>query len=417
MSINGKCVAITKNGILQCKKTHKKDLIFCGTHNNSYPKNVCININPEDTFNKQDNNYIWKLINFKSIDITTNEINIERQKIIQEIKDEEAKLQFERLQLERQREEELNKIRICCVCYDEFQNSELIRCDKTNYEKRHFICSECLKGHITSLYSDGIATNSCMFDKNDKCGGIYLNKDIEKVINNEEMLNKWNEIINITEIFKLASICDDYIICPLCCKWGCIFEIPNGIRNNFYIKCGKCNKEFCNTCKMKAHDGRNCNQLEFEENVCVEKKIEIIDRLLNDIITKALMYNCSFCGTSYIKDEGCNLMTCPKCEALSCYLCGMKLYIKNNTKYSHFTGHDLADPDAICPLWNNKAGDGKENQGNKEFNENKLKDAVINFIFSNNMEIAKLIIDRFENLYKNDKDYEKFIDEIKNLII
>jgi hypothetical protein len=53
-------------------------------------------------------------------------------------------------------------------------------------------------------------------------------------------------------------------------------------------------------------------------------------------------------------------------------------------------------------LWNDKVGSLTPTNGNKEYDQNKLKDAIINFVFSNNIENAKLIINRFENLYKDD---------------
>ena len=417
MSINGKCVAIIKNNVSQCKKNSQNQSIFCGIHNKSKPKYVAINIKKEDVFNKQDDNYIWKLIDFKTINETTNEINSERDKIIKELKDEIAKVESERILKEKWESEELEKVRACGVCFDEFEPDDLIRCDKTCYDKQHFTCRECLNGHIDSLLSDGIASLECMFHKSDKCGGAYYDSDIDFVITDKDKLEKWNETYQISEILKLASICDDYIICPVCVKWGCIFEIPPGIRDNFYIKCGACANEFCNTCKRKAHGNRTCNQLVFEEGEPVEKKIETIDRLLQDIITKALTHCCTSCGCSYIKEEGCNLMSCPKCGALSCYLCNAKLYIKNNTKYSHFTGHDLADRDAKCPLWNNRAGDGKENQGNTEYNNNKLQDAIIDFLFSNDLQTSKLIINRFQMLYKDDIEYRDFIRDMNGMFV
>ena len=416
MSANGKCTAINKNNISQCKKNAQIQSIFCAIHNKSNPKYVAININAEDTLNKQDDNYIWKLIDFKNINDTTNEINIERDKIIKNIKDEIAKAESERQLKEKWETEELRKIRNCGICFDEFEPDDLIRCDKTTYNKQHFSCKECLLGHIDSLLTDGIASVDCAF-KGDKCGGVYCEKNIETVITDGEKLEKWKTTYEVSEILKMASICNDYIVCPLCCKWGCIFEIPPGIRQNFYIKCGRCNEEFCNTCKRKAHGKRSCNELVFEEGEPIAKKIETIDRLLQDIITNALMHCCTSCGTSYVKLNGCNLIICEKCGGMSCYLCNAKLYIKNNSKYTHFKDHDLSDPDAKCELWNNKAGEGTEGEGNARYNHEKIIEKIVNFIFSNNMEVSKLIVDRLKILFKDDKEYKEFVIEMENMFV
>jgi hypothetical protein len=267
---------------------------------------------------------------------------------------------------------------------------------------------------------DGIGSNLCMFDKSDKCGGTYSFKDIQKVIGTGEQFEKWDEMVRISEIFKMASICDDYIICPLCLKWGCIFEIPTGYNGNFFIKCGACSQEFCNVCKRKAHGKRSCNELVFDADESMERRLEIIDKRLEDIVTKATTHNCTICGTSYVKIEGCNLIQCAKCGGLSCYLCNMKLYIRNNTKYWHFTGHELADRDAKCPLWNNRAGDGKENQGNTEFNQSKVQEQLVEFILCNlstSINSGDLIVSRIEKMFEKDKEYSNFVGMIKELMV
>ena len=88
------------------------------------------------------------------------------------------------------------------------------------------------------------------------------------------------------------------------------------------------------------------------------------------------------------------------------------LYYKNNTKYWHFAGHDLSDPDAQCKLWNNDAGDGKEKQGNTEFNVNAIKSALCNFIDVNTKDISELIIKRLLFMYDNDTEYVQILIQI-----
>ena len=240
-----------------------------------------------------------------------------------------------------------------------------------------------------SLLSDGIASLECMFNNHDHCQGQYTEEQIKNalefngksnnigpaaavdIVKPEEPkmdsinFSKWLEIMTASEIIKFAGICDNYLICPLCCKWGCIFEIPVGAEKHpFYIKCAACKKDWCTLCKRSAHDGRTCYQLLLteKEQVDIAELGSVIDKMIQDIATRALTHSCGICGCSYVKEEGCNLMNCPKCNGMSCFICGMKLYYKGDTKYWHFTGHDKADPDASCPLWNNYAGDGKEKQ-------------------------------------------------------
>jgi len=401
------CIAITKLG-KQCKNS-RKDKIFCGIHIKSKPNEVALD--GGDNFGHitkftDEHTYFKQLEQMQSKIHKHNEINNE--KLIKE--KEEALAKY-------------NSIRTCNVCFEEVTTQEdLIGCSHSCSEMIHLVCKNCLQGHINSMLSDGIASLDCMFNKSDNCGGTYNEIDIQKAIGleNKDMLDKWSETIISTEIVKLASICDNYMICPLCCKWGCIFEAPAGLANKhaYYIPCGKCGEQWCTLCKRKSHNNRTCYELHFNANETEDIKQNVIDKMLQDITTRTLTHCCTICGCTYIKDEGCNLMTCPKCNGMSCYICGMKLYIKGNTKYWHFTGHDLADRDATCPLWNNSAGDGKANQGNTEYNMKAVENEFFNFLNSNKnipngQSIINLIARRIIALFNKDKEYKHIIQNIR----
>lgn len=369
------CLAITK-AKHQCK-FKRTNTLFCTLHSKTPPEYILQNTN-QIKFTTEEEYY--KLVN-KPVQQPTN--------IIRDNK--------------------------CIVCFETIHNCEnIIKC--SNPEYNHQVCNECLCGHILSMLNDGIAGTECMFDKADKCGGCYQEHDIKYCLQTEEIYSKWSETNTNCQIIKFASICENYMICPLCCKWGCIFEPPTGAagRLAFYITCGQCNKQWCTLCKREGHGAQSCYELHFTTNETLEKRTQIIDTMLQDITTRVLTHCCSICGCTYIKEEGCNLMTCPKCNGMSCYICGMKLYIKNNTKYWHFTGHDLADRDAYCPLWNNIAGDGKANQGNTDYNMKMIKKEFMNFInanknITNGNEIIKLIKTRILHLWGKDKDYREII--------
>ena len=415
-----RCVAIkkTKGNInepdykfnLRCKSNKPQNSIFCGIHKKHKPDLVAIilQIKPE-TMNNVNNTREWLTM---PITKKTKEIDIITQ--MKKIKDDFEKENLEKITKEIER---INKITNCKVCSDSvINNTDLIRCSKATSDNYHLVCSNCVSGHIDSLITDGTASYTCMFNKSDKCGGEYAIKDINNVISEPRKQSIWDELINISEITKMASICDDYVICPLCCKWGCIFEVPPGFQHNLYIPCGKCGQSWCNICKRKSHYDRSCYHLEFNDDETIEKRIEVIDHMIQELVTKALTHCCSTCGCSYIKEEGCNLMICPKCESMSCYLCTMKLYYKNNTKYWHFAGHELSDPDAQCQLWNNVAGDGKVNQGNTDFNEKSVLGELRNFINGNTKETALLISERIKHIYSKDKEFTQILINLNHLI-
>ncbi len=384
------CLAITKAG-KQCK-IKKTGKLFCTLHTKNNPVDILLD---GDSFQK-----IMKYTTEEQYYKMLNKISQTLDKtIIKNIKINESD----------------NK---CIVCFEKLDNPDnIINC--SNLEHNHQVCIDCLNGHILSMLNDGIASTECMFDKADKCGGCYKESDFKKCLVNEDIYSKWTETSICCEIIKLASICDNYLICPLCCKWGCIFDAPPGVGNRhaFYIPCGKCGEQWCTLCKRKSHGNQSCYELHFTDNENQDARTKTIDKLLQDITTRVLTHCCTICGCTYIKEEGCNLMTCPKCNGMSCYICGMKLYMKNNTKYWHFTGHDLSDRNANCPLWNNTAGDGKANQGNTAYNMGLVEKEFIDFINANKNiaggnDIIKLIKLRINKLFGKDKDYRDIITRI-----
>ena len=381
----------------RCKIKHINNSIFCAIHKKKKknPIRIALDINP----NKQ-----WISIPFTNEEDNTKTIQEYRLRIISEQIDKEKNLI------------ELYITTITCIiCFEEVSsNDKLLRCNKSNHNTQHLICSECMYKYITALKTDGIGSNMCMFDKESKCGGEYSIELMNSVLPTLEQQLEWQELLNISEIYKLASICDDYVICPLCCKYGCIFEIyPGANQDRYYIPCAKCNKKWCNICKRKQHGNQSCYKLNFSEDESEDKQIIIINNMIQDITTKALTHCCSTCGCPYIKEEGCNLMICSKCNSMSCFLCNMKLYYKNNVKYWHFIGQELAEPNAVCPLWNNIAGDGKENQGNTEFNELAVKKELLKFISANisSHNIMHKIITQLTIQFEKDKKYENFISD------
>ena len=324
---------------------------------------------------------------------------------------------------------------ICIVCSDEFPNRrDLVECSSSlQNEFNHLVCRECLKGHVSSLLSDGIASLECMFNKHDNCHGQYTEENIKQTLESQtnpcaasaEALpmdglrySKWQELMTASEIIKFAGICDNYLICPLCCKWGCIFEIPVGAEKHpFYIQCESCTQKWCTLCKRGAHAARSCYELAFTEAELFDTAVmgRAVDKMIQDIATRALTHCCTICGCSYVKEEGCNLMTCPKCNGMSCFICGMKLYYKGDTKYWHFTGHEKADQYARCPLWNNYAGDGQEKQGNTALNLANIEKEFCKFISSNegNRRIYKLICQRIIANYCKDKTFTNILKNIR----
>lgn len=67
-------------------------------------------------------------------------------------------------------------------------------------------------------------------------------------------------------------------------------------------------------------------------------------------MTRALMRNCPKCQRAFVKEEGCNKMTCPYCYTASCYECRRII-----DGYGHFdrqnTNQIKVGSNSKCMLW------------------------------------------------------------------
>lgn len=372
-----KCIAITLKGS-RCLKFHAHGHLICSVHLKKQPENVL-------WFNNIISFEDWQRQNRQEINnIPIN--NVEQNKI--------------KVQTPIQKNIKIRQFKCNCCMNDEFENPEgdLIGCSAVNNSDfcDHYICKECLKRNIDIQIKTSIAKLQCVFHDNEKCNGQY-NLDIIKSLLSWEEVDKYQEYLDLQLITELAAVCENYQICPLCKKFGCIIDNVDGW---MYINCGTCKQSWCSKCKEKAHDQNPCYTLQFLPDTTNEDKILKIDRIINDLACDKLTHSCIRCKNKFIKDEGCNLMTCEKCGSMSCYICGIELFKDaNGNKYGHFAGHPGSIQGAVCPLWNNNAGDGKINQGNTEYNIKKIMKAMDEFITVNTDKKNRLLI--YNRIYEN----------------
>jgi hypothetical protein len=413
-----RCIAITKLG-LQCAKNSSNPNVtsLCGTHLRSLPINVIVNnvITPYNEYINNHNNNNNNILNNRNNDIIADNRNHGNHgnhgnHVNNRAKGKKGNKMNVSIEIEKPIEqiiEELEKftqINECHCCLDnEFQHYELIQCTKADYKNAHLVCSGCLARHMRIQIESETASMKCMFDSSDKCGGEYIIDQVRNILSEEENI-KLTECLEMQTLLELANICENYQICPFCKKFGCIVEtLPE--YPIIYLQCGRCNELWCSKCKKKAHGQDVCYKFKFPMEMSEKDKISDINKMIQDISSEKLTHACTKCNTKYIKEEGCNLMTCEKCHALSCYICRATLTIdKFGNKYGHFKGHERSYPDATCQLWNNYAGDGKEKQGNTEFNMSCIFSELGNIIRVNeSLYIKKLIYNCiFENFKKEE---------------
>ena len=132
---------------------------------------------------------------------------------------------------------------------------------------------------------------------------------------------------------------ENLVTCPFCPYQTIMENIDDKI-----LACRNpdCGRESCRLCKESNHVPLRCEEVKKKRKGEEEARKKIEEQL-----TEAMIRECWKCKVKYLKEEGCNKMTCPKCGSKMCYLCKEPV-----SDYTHFYGQG-GEPSATrkCPLW------------------------------------------------------------------
>lgn len=294
----------------------------------------------------------------------------------------------------------------CMCCYDTYSNDNIILCTNSTLDNKHAICHTCMNFYIETLIN---GKNKIKCVNNNNCQGVYTDFDIITSLN-ERLLERYQEYVQVEQATRMASILDNYHLCPFCYKYGIIIENIPGYQQEHIkiINClnSECKKTWCIYCRKAFHGNDPCNKINTYD-------IEVIKKTIDETIDSAIIHNCPKCFTKYNKEDGCNLMTCPSCGSHSCYVCNILITPINGQKYLHFSNAISIGEFFKCPLFNSKDTTNEENikKGNVCFNEKKIINAMTNLIEINKDDphIIQII-----NKYLVSKGYVQFTEKLSN---
>mmetsp|Transcript_16321 Transcript_16321/g.23011 ORF Transcript_16321/g.23011 Transcript_16321/m.23011 type:complete len:420 (-) Transcript_16321:18-1277(-) len=196
----------------------------------------------------------------------------------------------------------------CECCYCEANLEDLVSCNEG-----HIFCQDCLKRYIEEqLFGLNKFEILCM--SSEGCKAQFRDQFIKKVLTDEAYRAFQT---NFASKEALIALGESLVKCHKCdfkaeiCGTNNLFQCPQ-------IDCGA---KTCSKCKEEFHKG-TC-----EENQKLTNKRLTIE----EAMTQAFVRTCPKCKASFVKNAGCNLMTC-SCGTYMCYAC--KKVIPE--KYSHF---------------------------------------------------------------------------------
>ncbi|XP_059177812.1 E3 ubiquitin-protein ligase RNF216-like [Physella acuta] len=251
---------------------------------------------------------------------------------------------------------------VCCFGYCEFET--MAQC-----MEGHLVCVDCLNSYAKEMvFGTGQAKLNCLsFD----CLAIYPESELNRCL---APMTRWRlEERSLEENLTTANL-NNLVRCPQC-HFAAILSPPIKV-----FKCLRddCQMVICRDCGVdwREHKGLTCAQVERKDETALRKEYE-------EKMTKAKVRNCISCKAEFMKDTGCNKMTC-RCGTTMCYICRKPII-----DYDHFCrhprdpGHPCAECNA-CSLWTNPEEDDERAVAEirKEANERRkalgfLEDKII----------------------------------------
>ncbi|KAF8604337.1 hypothetical protein BDV93DRAFT_522453 [Ceratobasidium sp. AG-I] len=218
----------------------------------------------------------------------------------------------------------------CGCCFGDFPFSWMVQCPDA-----HLFCRDCARRSAEECIGNRKTNLNCMDQSG--CKLPFAESEVQRFLP-QKSLELWHRIKQEHEI-ELAQI-EGLETCPFC---SYAVVIDNEHERLFRCENVHCGIVSCRECKKEDHLPKSCKEME-------EDKVLDVRHAVEEAMTKALMRNCPKCGQNFVKESGCNKMTCPKCRSLSCYVC--RKVIKG---YEHFDqtpqGAARKGQSSKCPLW------------------------------------------------------------------
>lgn len=220
----------------------------------------------------------------------------------------------------------------CQACFDDLPMNRQIHC---HGETPHFTCWSCMEAYIKSE----IGESRCRVFCTAGCGAGFDPAQLNQLAD-KKLLAKLADLQQEKDIRDAAL--ENLEECPFCDYKA----IAPPIEEDFEFRCAnpECEKVSCRRCKANTHVPISCEQHAKDNKINSRHKIE-------EAMTAALVRSCNRCKKEFIKEYGCNKMTCPSCQNVQCYVCSETL-----KGYEHFDqppGVRARGGGAKCPLYDN----------------------------------------------------------------
>ncbi|KAH7411416.1 hypothetical protein BKA64DRAFT_380792 [Cadophora sp. MPI-SDFR-AT-0126] len=216
----------------------------------------------------------------------------------------------------------------CCCC--DYPLNRMVHCDG---ETLHWFCRGCAKRTAEVEIGKSKYELHCM--STDKCsGGFSLDQRAQFLDENTRVALERNEQ---EANLRLAGI-ENLESCPFC-PFAAEYP-PVKVDREFRCQAPDCERISCRLCKLESHIPKSCEESAKENGLSIRRQIE-------EAMSAAMIRKCNKCGTPFVKEEGCNKMTCTRngCHNIQCYVCS------KSCDYNHFNDPSRGGKPGNCPLF------------------------------------------------------------------
>ncbi|CAL1697818.1 unnamed protein product [Somion occarium] len=266
----------------------------------------------------------------KEVQRTDPEFEKERQWFLRKLRERNAEKESAvATQLSEKEQEDAEPGIECGCCFTDYPFDHMVQCPDA-----HLFCKTCMCTYAETLLGSHDPNIICMDQSG--CKLPFPESELRRFLS-PKLLSLYERVKQRKEI-EAAGL-EGLEECPFC-EYKVVIE--NEQERLFHCQNEDCGAVSCRSCKKLDHLPRTCKEVEEDKKLDAQHTIE-------EAMTRALMRNCPKCKKAFVKEMGCNKMTCPNCRTLSCYICRQVI-----TSYEHFNQpppYNVPADKTKCPLW------------------------------------------------------------------
>ena len=190
-----------------------------------------------------------------------------------------------------------NEMGECVCCFDDVPLNRMISC---NGDIIHFYCVNCPRQQIETQMGQSRCRHKCFGV--DDCNGTFTRRQLQQVLSD----TTFERLEHMQQREDLEAAGLDFLSeCPFCdFRMECL---PVEVDKEFRCENPKCGKTSCRICEKESHIPLSCEESKKDGQITLRHIVE-------EAMSAALIRHCNKCKHPFIKELGCNKMTCTHCR-------------------------------------------------------------------------------------------------------